>query len=1411
MDVSRLHKDELLFELAYRGLDLKKEKKTVTELRALLSERIEREAAGEEFESLVTWEDVDEGLILFQTKVELLNELVRPAGGDFDPSSAGRTRALASHCNKRLIALMERYDEMSPEMRTDVKKQAILLKTLVSEFRSMGESRVYAASSVQSVSAVEGWEPPQRPAGVARGMVVGGGAVERKQAVRASVQPSRKSKKSSRKKSAISSSSASSSSSDSSDAEPVSRRTRLSSVPKDLHKWGVQPFSGDQSVSVCSFLSDIEEKARWRRVNLDSLVAAASEFFCGEAKVRYRSIAGSIDSWKEFCIKVKEEFLPMDYYDNLMEEIRSRKQGPEETVGTYVANMCALFDRLGTGVDEEHRQYEGWKLAITVKNLAPYYTDRLTLVKVASFEHLKQLGRDIEARGSFHELPPLQAKGGSLRACARRDRVRSPRKSKVLCEEVETIQVDVRGDGRLYVLVELYGVKFFGLLDSGATASTVGGGAWDKLRSYNKISVIGQDSWEKLCRSEVKLQPCRTKHVKVADGQTCPVLGCLDAPVLLDGKMKDIILGIDFWRTFGLLPDVVKGTCALAESELPVMEEIIIPKDKLSEEERTLLDQVVKAKENDIVPKVVIWNLANFANAEPALRVVHTVLLEVAEQIEAREDCTDLARKTASALLEVQHTGTSGYRGDEWLTESSRAVASILARVRSASSLRENRPHICSASVTAADLNVTDNLAVKGSHVEAWLSNYLRLHPTISFGLLEKAFRTAFAAKDDSRQLRALVKARTLKKGEGIREYFVDKLVLLSRYSREMRLADQIAYMKEGLPVSFQKLLIGMSFKSMEEMLDFLVDAEADVADLQERNILPGGSVEKNVSIQESPLTAIEGPTGRVEKLEEAFQALLLAVTEIKGHLGERNSRSRANSRDRRWDRPRSREVSRGNYRGRDQTPGRPRDRSYSRDRESSYDRSRYRRDRSPDRSRRDYSRDSRRDYSRDSRRDYSRDSRRDRSRDYSRDAQKDHSRGAPDRERSRDRDKDSLFRCFSLALYGYQNDFWDVKKQINRHILKNWENFVGLLVDFKGTYFASRSKYMKHTKHQGSVGELPHIIAASEIFDCPVTVVEGKDYTYVGQGRQGKEIVLQTTILNHRPHYDLLECRKFPVRSDFSYAMALGDEPVPDTAKVTPTPVNFTSPNSFGFRTMPPPHTQTTSFPAQTGEGAKPHPSQEKQKNTNTREWHTVTHKSKQHNLNSIMQQINFTTPLQNKFQLLNEHCPADKDIKVTCVKKGSEVCTKIKIIPHKQKPKTHKNQKGSGDILRLTDKGIKDQEILTLHSPRWTSKEHDEEGNGGDEHNIVALLPVTIKTAKVEGLLDTGAVGISYDIILGNNFLKNAKAVLDYGAMLVTLSQKKERLRFRFGVPFRAIKSTTWDCPFQNLNVAELEPLNG
>ncbi|KAK3932330.1 Retroviral-like aspartic protease 1, partial [Frankliniella fusca] len=145
----------------------------------------------------------------------------------------------------------------------------------------------------------------------------------------------------------------------------------------------------------------------------------------------------------------------------------------------------------------------------------------------------------------------------------------------------KAVDVEVLGDGRLYVPINIYGVQCFGLLDSGATVSTIGGKAWHKITSFIKIFILGGESWERLQRSDVKLMECSTKHVKVANGQACPVLGRVDAPVVLDGLMKvcsflvvpdikqEVILGLDFWRRYGLLPDVVKGTCILAEANPP--------------------------------------------------------------------------------------------------------------------------------------------------------------------------------------------------------------------------------------------------------------------------------------------------------------------------------------------------------------------------------------------------------------------------------------------------------------------------------------------------------------------------------------------------------------------------------------------------------------------------------------------------------------------------------------------------------------------------------------------------------------------------------------------------------------------------------------------------------------------------
>ncbi len=91
---------------------------------------------------------------------------------------------------------------------------------------------------------------------------------------------------------------------------------------------------------------------------------------------------------------------------------------------------------------------------------------------------------------------------------------------------------------QMVVLIEIYGVNLFGLPDSRSTVSTVGGKAWNKLNNSNRTLIIGRDNLNKLQNPQLQLALSVTKHVKVANGQTCPVLGRLDASVFLDRKMK---------------------------------------------------------------------------------------------------------------------------------------------------------------------------------------------------------------------------------------------------------------------------------------------------------------------------------------------------------------------------------------------------------------------------------------------------------------------------------------------------------------------------------------------------------------------------------------------------------------------------------------------------------------------------------------------------------------------------------------------------------------------------------------------------------------------------------------------------------------------------------------------------------
>lgn len=116
-------------------------------------------------------------------------------------------------------------------------------------------------------------------------------------------------------------------------------------------------------------------------------------------------------------------------------------------------------------------------------------------------------------------------------------------------------------DPRPYLQVSIYGLKFFGLLDSGASQTIVGQTGWQKLRKFKlKLEKYGQS-------------------VSLANGDPCDVLGVVNLPIILDSKVRlirclvvldikeEIIFGIDFWRDMDIISSFKDNTWEFSKDQ----------------------------------------------------------------------------------------------------------------------------------------------------------------------------------------------------------------------------------------------------------------------------------------------------------------------------------------------------------------------------------------------------------------------------------------------------------------------------------------------------------------------------------------------------------------------------------------------------------------------------------------------------------------------------------------------------------------------------------------------------------------------------------------------------------------------------------------------------------------------------
>lgn len=176
-----------------------------------------------------------------------------------------------------------------------------------------------------------------------------------------------------------------------------------------INKLGIT-FSGEDQYSVTDFLVRVEELSTSREIPTHVLFQATPELLTGRALLLYRSRKDTLYSWKDVVRLLKTEFLPIDYDERLLDEIKARTMGPNETMSTYLAVMQSLFHRLSEPIPEAKQLY------YIRRNLTSFYQNALTLVDCTSIAQLSAYGKRIEQNRYFMDnfKPPPSKRNTQL-------------------------------------------------------------------------------------------------------------------------------------------------------------------------------------------------------------------------------------------------------------------------------------------------------------------------------------------------------------------------------------------------------------------------------------------------------------------------------------------------------------------------------------------------------------------------------------------------------------------------------------------------------------------------------------------------------------------------------------------------------------------------------------------------------------------------------------------------------------------------------------------------------------------------------------------------------------------------------------------------------------------------------------
>lgn len=392
MDVNSLHKDELEFELACRGVS---DCKTVATMRKFLREMLVREQSGESTISFKApkscIDNPSNELLVCEKKLSEIILLVTEV-------SHSPEHSFYSRIHSRLTHLSNRAKLIIPSEPSDIEKHLTLLKNIQGTLSSLKQLQREESEEEDLISehdkdilqkslgdeAVQIMDQLEKHRISGKSSLLKDGDTENHQnhALHFAVANADLPRTHLEERSPFS------------HHQGIQRSSTFDNgfckrklVP--IKDWGVK-FSGKGIVSVNAFLERIEELKEARNAADEDLFRYAIDFFEEEALIWFRANKGAITNWAQLVRLLLDTFQHPCYQEELLEEIKRRTQSNQESILIYIAIMQNMFNRLPTPIAETQ------KLAILKRNLQPYFQKAICRDTFDSVSELTSVLRIIE-------------------------------------------------------------------------------------------------------------------------------------------------------------------------------------------------------------------------------------------------------------------------------------------------------------------------------------------------------------------------------------------------------------------------------------------------------------------------------------------------------------------------------------------------------------------------------------------------------------------------------------------------------------------------------------------------------------------------------------------------------------------------------------------------------------------------------------------------------------------------------------------------------------------------------------------------------------------------------------------------------------------------------------------------------